>query len=90
MGPYAFVDGLGCPSVVGEPIASDLQAVGMIQRGLRRRALQRYAPEQRLKADATDRLVQLVTLYAEGFDLFGEDKYRRGFAPASPGRWPAR
>lgn len=39
--------------------------------------LQRYAPEQRLKADATDRLVQLATFYAEGFDLFGKDKFRR-------------
>lgn len=102
MAPYAFVDVLGGPSVVGEPIGSDLQLVDMIQRGLRRRALdhlarrsqlplpvlaaavdlsvrtlQRYAPEQRLKADATDRLVQLATLYAEGFDLFGEEKFRR-------------
>lgn len=102
MAPYAFVNILGGPSVVGETIGSDLQVVGMIQRGLRRRAfdhlvsashlplpvlaaavdlsvrtLQRYTPEQRLKADATDRLVQLATLYAEGFDLFGEDKFRR-------------
>lgn len=101
MAPYAFVDVLGGPSIVGEPIASDLQLVDVIQRGLRRRALdhlarrshlplpvlaaaidlsvrtlQRYAPEQRLKADATDRLVQLAILYAEGFDLFGEEKFR--------------
>ena len=41
------------------------------------RTLQRYAPEQRLKADASDRLVQLAILYAEGFDLFGEEKFRR-------------
>ena len=40
------------------------------------RTLQRYAPEQRLKADATDRLVQLAILYAEGFELFGEEKFR--------------
>ena len=102
MAPYAFVEVLGGLAVVGEPIVSDLQLVSMIQRGLRRRALdhlalrshlplpvlaaaidlsvrtlQRYAPEQRLRADATDRLVQLATLYAEGFDLFGEEKFRR-------------
>ena len=101
MVPYAFVDVLGGPSVVGEPIFSDMQLVDVIRRGLRRRAfdhlaqrselplpilaaaidlsvrtLQRYAPEQRFKADATDRLVQLATLYAEGFDLFGEVKFR--------------
>ena len=101
MAPYAFVEVLGGPSVVEEPITSDLQVVWLVQRGLRRRALdhlaqcahlplpvlaaavdlsvrtlQRYAPEQRLKADATDRLVQLAILYAEGFDLFGEDKFR--------------
>ena len=39
--------------------------------------MQRYAFEQRLKADTTDRLVQFATLYADGFDLFGEDKFRR-------------
>ena len=102
MAPYAFIEMLGGPSVVGEPVASDLQLVDLIRRGLRRRALdhlarrshlplpvlaaavdlsvrtlQRYLPEQRLRADATDRLVQLATLYAEGFDLFGEDKFRR-------------
>ena len=102
MAPYPFVELLGGPAVVGEPLTNDLQLVGLIQHGLRRRALdhlarhsqlplpvlaaavdlsvrtlQRYAPEQRLKADATDRLVQLATLYAEGFDLFGEDKFRR-------------
>ena len=38
MPPYAFVDVLGGPSVVGESIASNLQVVGMIRRGLRRRA----------------------------------------------------
>ena len=101
MAPYAFVEILGGPSVVGEPLMNDLQLVDMIQRGLRRRALdhlasrsnlplpvlaaavdlsvrtlQRYLPEQRLKADATDRLVQLATLYAEGFELFGEEKFK--------------
>ncbi len=102
MAPYPFIELLGGPAVVGEPLTNDLQLVGLIQHGLRRRALdhlarhsqlplpvlaaavdlsvrtlQRYAPEQRLKADATDRLVQLATLYAEGFELFGEDKFRR-------------
>ncbi|HEX8506095.1 MAG TPA: antitoxin Xre/MbcA/ParS toxin-binding domain-containing protein [Hymenobacter sp.] len=101
MAPYPFLELLGGPSVVGEPLTNDLQLVDMIQHGLRRRALdhlaqrselplpvlaaavdlsvrtlQRYAPEQRLKADATDRLVQLATLYAEGFDLFGEEKFK--------------
>ena len=100
---------LGGPSVVGEPIASDLQLVELIQRGLRRRALdqlarrshlplpvlaaavdlsvrtlQRYSPEQRLRADATDRLVQLATLYSEGFDLFGEVKFRHWMESAIP------
>lgn len=40
------------------------------------RTLQRYTPGQRLRADTTDRLVQLATLYAEGFALFGEEKFR--------------
>lgn len=109
MTPYAFVDVLGGPSVVGEPIVNDLQLVDVVQRGLRRRALdhlarrshlplpvlaaavdlsvrtlQRYTPEQRLKADATDRLVQLATLYAEGFDLFGEEKFRHWMESAIP------
>ncbi len=116
MAPYAFVDILGGPNVVGEPLTNDLQLVDMIQRGLRRRALdhlasrsdlplpllaaavdlsvrtlQRYAPEQRLKADATDRLVQLATLYAEGFELFGEEKFRHWMGssiPALGGRRP--
>lgn len=116
MAPHAFIDVLGGPTVVGAPIASDLQVVGMIQRRRRRRAfdhlarathlplpvlaaavdlsvrtLQRYAPEQRLKADATDRLVQLATRYAEGFDLFGEDKFRRwleSYLPALDGGQP--
>ena len=116
MTPYAFVDVLGVPSVVGEPIASDLQLVDVIQRGLQRKALdhlarrshlplpvlaaavdlsvrtlQRYSPAQRLRADATDRLVQLATLYAEGFDLFGEDKFRHWMEssiPALGGRKP--
>ena len=43
MAPYAFVDVLGGPSGVGEPIASDLQLVDVIQRGLRRRALDHLA-----------------------------------------------
>jgi putative toxin-antitoxin system antitoxin component (TIGR02293 family) len=101
MAPYAFVDILGGPAVVGEPVLNDLQMIGLIRRGLRRRALdqlaerseltppilaaaldlsirtlQRYGPEQRLGADATDRLVHLATLYAEGFDTFGEAKFR--------------
>lgn len=101
MVPYAFVDVLGGPSVVEEPITSDLQVVDVVQRGLRRQALdhlarrshlplpvlaaaidlsvrtlQRYTPRQRFKADASDRLVQLAILYAEGFDLFGEEKFR--------------
>lgn len=101
MAPYAFVEMLGGASVVEEPITSDLQVVVLVQRGLRRQALdhlarrshlplpvlaaavdlslrtlQRYSPEQRLKADASDRLVQLAILYAEGFDLFGEEKFR--------------
>ena len=101
MKPYSFVSVLGGPSVVGEPIASDLQLADFIQRGVRRQALdnlarrselplpvlaaaldlsvrtlQRYSPQQRLRADATDRLVQLAILYAEGFDLFGEEKFR--------------
>lgn len=101
MAPYAFVEMLGGPSVVEEPITSDLQLVGVVERGLRRQALdhlarrshlplpvlaaaidlsvrtlQRYAPQQRLRADASDRLVQLAILYAEGFDLFGEEKFR--------------
>ncbi len=101
MAPYPFVELLGGPAVVGEPLTNDLQLVGLIQHGLRRRALdhlarhsqlplpvlaaavdlsvrtlQRYAPEHRLKADATDRLVQVAILYAEGFDLFGEEKFR--------------
>ena len=109
MTPYAFVEVLGGPSVVGEPIASDLQLVDVIQRGLQRKALdhlarrshlplpvlaaavdlsvrtlQRYTPAQRLKADATDRLVQLATLYAEGFDLFGEEKFRHWMESSIP------
>ena len=116
MTPYSFVDVLGGPTVVGEPIASDLQLVEVIQRGLRRQALdhlarrshlplpvlaaavdlsvrtlQRYTPAQRLKADATDRLVQVATLYAEGFDLFGEAKFRHWMEssiPALGGRKP--
>ena len=103
------MDVLGGPSIVGEPLLNDLQLVDLIQRGLRRRALdhlarqsglplpvlaaavdlsvrtlQRYAPEQRLKADATDRLVQVATLYAEGFELFGEEKFRHWMGSAIP------
>lgn len=102
MAPYAFVELLGGPAIVGEPLTNDLQLVDMIQRGVRRKAfdylakrsdlplpiltaavdlsvrtLQRYAPEQRLRADTTDRLVQLAMLYAEGFELFGEAKFKR-------------
>ena len=109
MAPYAFVEVLGGPSVVEEPITSDLQVVGLVQRGLRRRALdhlarrshlplpvlaaavdlsvrtlQHYLPEQRLKADASDRLIQLAILYAEGFDLFGEEKFRRWMESSLP------
>ena len=101
MASYDFVEILGGPAVVEEPVSDDLQVVNLIRRGLRRRALdqlaarselsqpllakaldlsirtlQRYGPEQRLGADATDRLVHLATLYAEGFDTFGEKKFR--------------